>query len=75
MTNLFFDDFNELSWDELPWHEIRLHVLNLQTQIYRATLDKKKDASQKLQEFLLQDYGACLLSLNIVVKSQFIKKK
>lgn len=75
MTNLFFDDLNDLSWDELPWHDIRLHVFNLQTQIYGATLDNKRDTLQNLQECLLQDYGACLLSLKIVVNSQSVKKK
>lgn len=75
MINLFFDNLDDLSWDDLPWQDIQIHVFKLQTQIYKMACNHEETKVKKLQDILLKDYSACLLSMYTVMNYGFVKKK
>lgn len=75
MTSLFFDNLNNISWDHLPWQDIQLYVFKLQAQIYKKARNNSTIKVKELQEVLLKDYSASLLSIYIVTNYKFIKKK
>lgn len=75
MTNLFFDNLDQVSWENIPWEDIQLYIFKIQAQIYTTASKKKYGSTRRLQEFIIKDYNARLLSLYTVSNYEFIKKK
>lgn len=75
MTNLFFDNLGESSWDNIPWHDLNVHLFKIQTKIYNATCKKQIVTRKKMQLMLLEGYSTRLIALYRVTQYPFIKKK